>query len=194
NGFSALVGQLGLTDHVPEALRHRLRARVAAGSPGTADDPGAAPLPGPARLCRALEQLGPTFVKLGKVLSTRVVMLPTAYTDRLTVTRGRYRSSGAARTGPTLMRHLTAGAVVREARPYAGHARRPAADRLHGGAHAAAGRDRSGALRGDRGDGARGARHPCHRGVLTVRRGPARHGLDRSLRRELDHRAEAADA
>src|SRR5699024_6971755 len=54
--------------------------------------------------------------------------------------------------------------------------------------------DRSGALRGDRGDGARGARHPCHRGVLTVRRVPARHGLDRSLRRELDYRAEAADA
>ena len=84
NGFSALVGQLGLTDHVPEALRHRLRARVAAGSPGTADDPGAAPLPGPARLCRALEQLGPTFVKLGQMLATRDDLLPTAYTEALT--------------------------------------------------------------------------------------------------------------
>ncbi|HCH62901.1 MAG TPA: ABC transporter, partial [Deltaproteobacteria bacterium] len=37
----------------------------------------------PARLKRAIEELGPTFVKLGQVLSTRPDLLPSAYIDAL---------------------------------------------------------------------------------------------------------------
>ena len=57
NGLSALAAQIGLRDHAPEVVRRRLA------DAGTAD--------GPARLRRALEELGPTFVKLGQMLSTR---------------------------------------------------------------------------------------------------------------------------
>lgn len=80
NGFSALVGQLGLTEHVPDGLRHRL---LAASSPGAGGD-SSEPLPGPARLRSALEDLGPTFVKLGQMLATRDDLLPSAYTEELT--------------------------------------------------------------------------------------------------------------
>jgi len=38
---------------------------------------------GPAKLRTALEELGPTFVKLGQILSTRPDLLPRAYTDEL---------------------------------------------------------------------------------------------------------------
>ena len=51
NGFSALVGQLGLTEHVPEVLRRRLLAKAATGPAGAGEASG--PLPGPARLRRA---------------------------------------------------------------------------------------------------------------------------------------------
>jgi ubiquinone biosynthesis protein len=39
---------------------------------------------GPVRLRKALEELGPTFIKLGQVLSARPDLLPSAYTDELT--------------------------------------------------------------------------------------------------------------
>ena len=38
----------------------------------------------PEALARDLEALGPTFVKLGQVLSTRPDLLPAAYVDALT--------------------------------------------------------------------------------------------------------------
>ena len=40
-------------------------------------------LPMPQRLCAALEELGPTFVKLGQILSTRSDMLDSAWTEAL---------------------------------------------------------------------------------------------------------------
>src|SRR5690625_867940 len=69
NGLSALAAQIGLRDHAPEVVRRRLA------DAGTAD--------GPARLRRALEELGPTFVKLGQMLSTRRDLLPIEYTQEL---------------------------------------------------------------------------------------------------------------
>ena len=38
---------------------------------------------GAERLASDLEQLGPTFIKFGQLLSTRFDLLPTAYTDAL---------------------------------------------------------------------------------------------------------------
>src|SRR5699024_12289492 len=67
NGLSALAAQIGLRDHAPEVVRRRLA------DAGTAD--------GPARLRRALEELGPTFVKLGQMLSTRRDLRPIEYTQ-----------------------------------------------------------------------------------------------------------------
>ena len=69
NGLSALAAQIGLRDHMPEMVRRRL--------------PDAEPADGPTRLRRALEDLGPTFVKLGQMLSTRRDLLPIEYTKEL---------------------------------------------------------------------------------------------------------------
>lgn len=69
NGLAVLAGQLGLAERAPETLRRRI---LAAG--GT----DAAAMPGPVRLRHALEELGPVFVKLGQMLSTRDDLLPSA--------------------------------------------------------------------------------------------------------------------
>ena len=37
----------------------------------------------PQKLCRILEQLGPTFIKLGQILSMRPDLIPAAYCDEL---------------------------------------------------------------------------------------------------------------
>lgn len=74
NGLAVLAGQLGLAERAPETLRRRI---LAAG--GT----DAAAMPGPVRLRHALEELGPVFVKLGQMLSTRDDLLPSAYTTEL---------------------------------------------------------------------------------------------------------------
>ncbi|AXG12784.1 ABC1 kinase family protein [Intrasporangium calvum] len=50
---------------------------------GEAFDVGASDGAGPERLAADLEQMGPTFIKLGQLLSTRVDLLPPAYTDAL---------------------------------------------------------------------------------------------------------------
>src|SRR5690625_7135933 len=73
NGLSALAAQIGLRDHAPEVVHRRLA------DAGTAD--------GPARLRRAREELRPTFVKLGRMLSTRRDLLPIDYTQEIETRR-----------------------------------------------------------------------------------------------------------
>lgn len=70
NGLGALAAQIGLRKHLPEMVRRRLPREDAAAD-------------GPSRLRRALEELGPTFVKLGQMLSTRDDLLPAEYTEEL---------------------------------------------------------------------------------------------------------------
>ena len=41
----------------------------------------------PEKLCKTLEQLGPTFIKIGQILSTRVDLLPIEYCDELSKLR-----------------------------------------------------------------------------------------------------------
>ena len=53
-------------------------------SPGQADTDVAADSDAPEQLARDLEKLGPTFIKLGQVLSTRPDLLPPAYLEALT--------------------------------------------------------------------------------------------------------------
>ena len=71
NGMSALADQIGLREHMTGLVYRHL----------SGDDSG--PVPGPTRLRRALEDLGPTFVKLGQMLSTRRDLLPLEYTPEL---------------------------------------------------------------------------------------------------------------
>lgn len=71
NGMSALADQIGLREHMTGLVYRHL----------SGDASG--PVPGPTRLRRALEELGPTFVKLGQMLSTRRDMLPLEYTAEL---------------------------------------------------------------------------------------------------------------
>lgn len=51
--------------------------------------PDTAHIPAPMRLRMALEELGPTFVKLGQVLSTRDDLLPSSYIEQLALLRDR---------------------------------------------------------------------------------------------------------
>ena len=41
----------------------------------------------PVKLCKILEELGPTFIKIGQILSTRVDLLPEEYTNELSKLR-----------------------------------------------------------------------------------------------------------
>ncbi len=61
-GFGDLVRRMGLADMLERAGR----------ALHWEDAHAYAHLPPPARVCRAMEELGPTFVKLGQVLATRV--------------------------------------------------------------------------------------------------------------------------
>ena len=71
HGLGFLVGAAGLERQVPfhhGLLRHKARAE---------------PYTQPEHLRLALEELGPTFVKLGQILSTRSDLLPPAYQSEL---------------------------------------------------------------------------------------------------------------
>lgn len=68
NGLGALAQSLRLTRFVPPWRARRMRT-----------DAQAAGLSMPQRLRRTLEELGPTFIKLGQILSTRPDILPSSY-------------------------------------------------------------------------------------------------------------------
>jgi ubiquinone biosynthesis protein len=72
HGFGELVDTLELLPYL--SLPRRLLRR---------EDSVSSPLGVPHRVRLALEELGPTFVKLGQVLSTRPDLLPTAYITEL---------------------------------------------------------------------------------------------------------------
>lgn len=82
HGFGDLVRQLGL-DKLAVGVRQALHSKDAA--PGH-------PMTGPERLRLALEELGPTFVKLGQILSTRADLLPPAYIAELGQLRDKVRT------------------------------------------------------------------------------------------------------
>jgi ubiquinone biosynthesis protein len=72
HGFGELIESLGLLPYLSLPRRLLFRGR-----------PVASPRGVPQRLRLALEELGPTFVKLGQVLSTRPDILPPAYVAEL---------------------------------------------------------------------------------------------------------------
>lgn len=72
HGFGELIDTFDLRPYL--SLPQRLLGR---------EPPAGPPLGAPQRLRRALEELGPTFIKLGQVLSTRPDLLPPAYVAEL---------------------------------------------------------------------------------------------------------------
>lgn len=72
HGFGELADALELLPYLSRPRRLLRRGR-----------PTAPPLGAPQRLRLALEELGPTFIKLGQVLSTRPDLLPPAYVAEL---------------------------------------------------------------------------------------------------------------
>lgn len=76
NGWDALVHQLGLLDIIPGGWKQKIKVL-----PGDLDDE--MPLPVPRAFRKTLEDLGPTFIKLGQILSTRADLLPEEYINEL---------------------------------------------------------------------------------------------------------------
>ena len=95
NGLAAVAAQIGLGEHLPHAVRRHLPAIERTG--------------GPARLRHALEELGPTFVKLGQMLSTRKDLLPAEYTEELRRLRDDTVTVPFAQVSAVIERELGAG-------------------------------------------------------------------------------------
>lgn len=74
NGWDVMVRQLGLIEMLPVSWREKLAANLP-----EQDEDEVPALPVPAVLRKTLEELGPTFIKLGQVLSTRADLLPEEY-------------------------------------------------------------------------------------------------------------------
>jgi len=72
NGLGFLVGQLGLSRFLPTWGRHRISPTELSAQRSI-----------PERVRHTLEELGPTFIKLGQVLSTRADILPPPYIAEL---------------------------------------------------------------------------------------------------------------
>lgn len=70
HGFAELMGKLGFARFIPARYRRK--------SPDVS-------LSAPRRLRQALEELGPTFIKLGQVLSSRTDLLPESYGEELSL-------------------------------------------------------------------------------------------------------------
>lgn len=71
-GFGAVLAQMGLSDRLNIPRRWRRRRDI----PG--DD-----MTNARRLRLALEDMGPTFIKFGQILSTRSDILPPQYLEEL---------------------------------------------------------------------------------------------------------------
>ncbi|HEY9899464.1 MAG TPA: AarF/UbiB family protein [Pantanalinema sp.] len=83
-GWDALIFRLSLADFLPAGLKQKLAVSsfLRQEAESTEVDADLA-LPLPAVLRQILEELGPTFVKLGQVMSTRADLLPQSYIDEL---------------------------------------------------------------------------------------------------------------
>jgi predicted unusual protein kinase regulating ubiquinone biosynthesis (AarF/ABC1/UbiB family) len=83
-GWDALIFKLSLFDLLPPGLRQKLAVSSFLRQEAEAEESDVdLNLPLPAVLRQILEELGPTFVKLGQVLSTRADLLPQPYIDEL---------------------------------------------------------------------------------------------------------------
>lgn len=80
NGWDVLVRRLGLLEIIPGGWRQKLIPNL---SDDEFEDDLPPPLPVPGALRKTLEELGPTFIKLGQVLSTRADLLPEDYIEEL---------------------------------------------------------------------------------------------------------------
>jgi ubiquinone biosynthesis protein len=74
-----IVGVMRKHGFAPTLRRIPLVTRLVKAREGEEEDAGTAPQ----RFCRMLEELGPTFVKVGQILSTRQDILPPAFTEEL---------------------------------------------------------------------------------------------------------------
>jgi len=74
------------------------------------EDPGLAQLEMPQRARLAFEQLGPTFVKLGQILSTREDLLPPAWTSEMAQLHSHVAPVAFEQLLPQVEKHVIADA------------------------------------------------------------------------------------